>query len=153
MSRSHYNEKYLALLSAYINSSQSHGSAQALSPNPDDAQAKASTSPGSALAVSAASGHVSNIEAERLYHFIAQPRSRCIEFAAKAPGSGTTLLHEAVRRKDLGLIKLAISKGADTLARDKKGKLPVDLAKDDRIKSVLRQGGTDSSLTRCTNAQ
>ncbi|GAA5826399.1 hypothetical protein JCM11251_002351 [Rhodosporidiobolus azoricus] len=89
--------------------------------------------------VSAASGHVSNAAAEKLYHFIALPRSRCIDFNALDPSSGTTVLHEAVRRKDLGIIKLVLGRGGDVLARDKKGKLPVDLAKDERIRSVLRQ--------------
>jgi oxysterol-binding protein 1 len=90
--------------------------------------------------VSAASGHVSNVAAEKLYHFIARPRSRCIDFAARDQATGTTILHEAAKRKDLAVIKLAVTKGADILGRDKKGKLPVDSAKDERIKSVLRQG-------------
>lgn len=90
--------------------------------------------------VSAASGHVSNVAAEKLYHFIAKPRSRCIDFAARDQATGTTILHEAAKRKDLAVIKLAVSKGADILGRDKKGKLPIDSAKDERIKSVLRQG-------------
>lgn len=50
------------------------------------------------------------------------------------------MLHEAARRKDLGIIKLVIAKGGDVLARDRKGKIPVDLAKDERIKQVLRHG-------------
>lgn len=92
--------------------------------------------------VSAASGHVSNVAAEKLYHFIARPRSRCIDFGTKDGASGTTVLHEAVKRKDLGIVKLVISKGGDVLARDRKGKLPVDLAKDERVKNVLRQGAS-----------
>ncbi|KAM0789557.1 hypothetical protein ACM66B_000368 [Microbotryomycetes sp. NB124-2] len=138
VSRAHYNEKYLNLLAAYINSSTSAPAPQNVPPSPQPETGSAATQP-----VSAASGHVSNVEAERLYHFLAKPKSSCVHFAAKDPKSGTTLLHEAVRRKDLGLIKLAISKGADVLARDKKGKLPVDLAKDDRIKTVLRQAAAN----------
>lgn len=89
--------------------------------------------------VSAASGHVSNTQAEKLYHFIAKPRAKCLDFNLQDPSSGTTILHESVRRKDLGLIKLVLNRGGDVLGRDRKGKLPVDFAKDDRIKSVLRQ--------------
>ncbi|KAM0748994.1 hypothetical protein T439DRAFT_316102 [Meredithblackwellia eburnea MCA 4105] len=94
--------------------------------------------------VSAASGHVSNSAAEALYHFIVLPRSRApvIDFGSKDGTSGTTVLHEAVKRKDLGIIKLVIAKGGDVLARDRKGKLAVDLAKDERVKSVLRQAAT-----------
>ncbi|KAK4054372.1 hypothetical protein OIO90_003605 [Microbotryomycetes sp. JL221] len=141
VSRSHYNEKYLGLLSAYVHSAASSNNNQTVPPSP---QPDASSPPFNQQApVSAASGHVSNIEAEHLYHFLARPRSGCVDYAAKDPKSGTTLLHEAVRRKDLGLIKIAIAKGADVLARDKKGKLPVDLAKDDRIKTVLRQAAAN----------
>lgn len=89
--------------------------------------------------MSAAAGHVSNEEAERLYHFVAKPRARCCDFALRDPTHGTTVLHEAVKRKDLALIKLVLSRGADVLARDKKGKMPIDLAKDDRIKDVLKK--------------
>ncbi|GAA5919977.1 hypothetical protein JCM6882_004144, partial [Rhodosporidiobolus microsporus] len=103
------------------------------------AAAPSSSSSTTSRQVSAASGHVSNAAAEKLYHFIAKPRSRCIDFNALDPSSGTTVLHEAVRRKDLGIIKLVLGRGGDVLARDKKGKLPVDLAKDERIRTVLRQ--------------
>lgn len=155
VSRSHYNEAYLALLAAYIaspasestSSRHSHSSSTAstitspkLSQGPlptiSDSTTGASTTP----PVSAASGHVSNVAAEKLYHLIAKPRSRCIDFGTRDHATGTTVLHEAAKRKDLAVIKLAISKGADVLSRDKKGKLPIDLAKDERIKTVLRQG-------------
>ncbi|KAK4054159.1 hypothetical protein OIV83_001185 [Microbotryomycetes sp. JL201] len=137
VSRAHHNEKYLSLLAAYVHSSTSASETQVVPPSPKIEAGSATQ------AVSAASGHVSNIEAERLYHFLAKPKSSCVHFAAKEPKTGTTLLHEAVRRKDLGLIKLAIARGADVVARDKKGKLPIDLAKDDRIKTVLRQAAAD----------
>lgn len=92
--------------------------------------------------VSAAAGHVSNAAAEALYHFVAFPRSGSVDFSIRDKATGMTVLHEAAKRKDLGLIKLVISKGGDVLSRDKRGKLPVDYAKDDRIKSALRQIAT-----------
>lgn len=134
VSRSRYHEAYLALLAAYIASPASDAASSRTSIAEQAASSSASSQ------VSAASGHVSNAAAEQLYHYIARPRSRCIDFGARDPATGTTLLHEAVKRKDLGLIKLAIAKGADVLSRDKRGKVPLDSAKDDRIKSVLQQG-------------
>ena len=54
--------------------------------------------------------------------------------------SGTTLLHEAARRKDLKLIELAVRAGADVFLRDRKGKLPYEgSGKDDRARVFLRQ--------------
>jgi hypothetical protein len=168
VSRSHYNESYLTLLAAYIASPSAdattsrhyhHASVPSLSattssklPQPPLSPISGSPSSPSTSHVSAASGHVSNAAAEKLYHFIARPRSRCIEFGARDNATGTTVLHEAAKRKDLGIIKLTISKGGDVLARDRKGKIPIDLAKDERIKTVLRQGectrGNMSKLNR-----
>ena len=156
VSRSHFNEAYLALLAAYIaspasestSSRHSHSGSTAslaatspkLSQAPLPTIADATTGVSTPPTVSAASGHVSNVAAEKLYHFIAMSRSRCIDFGTRDHATGTTVLHEAAKRKDLAVIKLAISKGADVLSRDKKGKLPIDLARDERIKTVLRQG-------------
>lgn len=93
----------------------------------------------SSTPISAASGHVSNAEAEKLYHFIAGRRSRCLDFSARDNISGSTILHEAARRKDLGIIKLVVARGGDVLVRDRKGKLAVEVAKDERIKIMLKQ--------------
>ncbi|GAA6017217.1 hypothetical protein JCM11491_001856 [Sporobolomyces phaffii] len=135
MSRSKWNETYLGLLKSYASSPSADPAANrnsmVLPPSTD-----VSTQPPK---VSAASGHVSNTQAEELYHFIAKPRAKCLDFNLQDPVTGTTVLHEAVKRKDLGLIKLVVNRGGDVLVRDRKGKLPADFAKDDRIKAVLRQ--------------
>lgn len=49
-------------------------------------------------------------------------------------------MHEAAKRKDLGIIKLVLARGGDVLARDRKGKLPVEVSRDERIKNVLKEG-------------
>ncbi len=59
-------------------------------------------------------------------------------------GTGTTLLHEAVRRSDLRLLEVAIAGGADVFVRDRKGKSIYDLEKghskeQERVKAYLRQ--------------
>ena len=53
--------------------------------------------------------------------------------------SGGTLLHEAARNKDLKLIQLLLMHGADPFRRDRKGKLPQDVTKDDKTRSILKR--------------
>ena len=53
--------------------------------------------------------------------------------------SGGTLLHEAARKKDTRLIQLLLMHGADPFRRDKKGKLPQDVTKDDKTRSIVKK--------------
>ena len=53
--------------------------------------------------------------------------------------SGGTLLHEAARNKDLKLIQLLLMHGADPFRRDRKGRLPQDITKDDRTRNILKR--------------
>lgn len=53
--------------------------------------------------------------------------------------TGGTLLHEAARKRDAKLIEVLLLHGADPFRRDRKGKLPQDITKDDLIKSVLKK--------------
>lgn len=153
-SRNKLNEIFLAHLAAYVASptsdsaSASNRASTLISSSPrlsTSSQLPPTTttptqgSSGPPPTVSAASGHVSNGAAEKLYHLIAKPRAASCDFSLRDPSSGTTILHEAVRRKDLGLIKLVLARGGDALARDRRGKAAIDLAKDERIRSVLRQ--------------
>lgn len=54
--------------------------------------------------------------------------------------SGSTLLHEAAKRKDLRLVELAIRAGADVFVRDRRGRGVAEGAgRDDRVKVFIRQ--------------
>lgn len=53
--------------------------------------------------------------------------------------SGGTLLHEGARNKDAQLIEILLTHGADPFRRDKKGKLPQDVTKDDKIRALLKK--------------
>ncbi|KAJ5121168.1 ATP12 ATPase F1F0-assembly protein [Penicillium bovifimosum] len=53
--------------------------------------------------------------------------------------SGGTLLHEGARNKDAQLIEILLTHGADPFRRDKKGKLPQDVTKDDKIRALLKR--------------
>lgn len=62
--------------------------------------------------------------------------------------SGGTLLHEAARNKDLQLAQLLLLHGADPFRRDRKGKLPQDVTKDDRTKAILRKSPAAAAAQR-----
>ncbi|KAH8838622.1 hypothetical protein MCOR27_003696 [Pyricularia oryzae] len=53
--------------------------------------------------------------------------------------SGGTLLHEAARRKNNKLIQVLLLHGADPFRRDRKGKLPQDVTKDDVTRAMLKK--------------
>lgn len=62
------------------------------------------------------------------------------------PTTGATLLHDVTRKKDLDMVQFCLDHGADLAIRDRKGKLPADLIKDEKIKSLLKQGAPATSL-------
>ncbi|PLN77706.1 Oxysterol-binding protein-domain-containing protein [Aspergillus taichungensis] len=53
--------------------------------------------------------------------------------------SGGTLLHEAAKKRDTKLIQILLMHGADPFRRDKKGKLPQDVTKDDKTRAILKK--------------
>lgn len=53
--------------------------------------------------------------------------------------SGGTLLHEAARRKNTALIQVLLLHGADPFRRDRRGKLPQDVTKDDTTRAMLKR--------------
>jgi hypothetical protein len=53
--------------------------------------------------------------------------------------SGGTLLHEAARKKNKELIQTLLLHGADPFRRDRRGKLPQDVTKDDATRAVLKR--------------
>ncbi|KAL7272892.1 hypothetical protein RUND412_004278 [Rhizina undulata] len=61
---------------------------------------------------------------------------------------GSTLLHEAARKKDIMLIKILLLHGADPFRRDKKGKLPQDVTKDERTRSMLKKSPEAAAAAR-----
>ena len=62
--------------------------------------------------------------------------------------SGGTLLHEASRKKDTKLIQLLLLNGADPFRRDKKGRLPKDVTKDDKTKAILKKSPAATAAQR-----
>jgi ankyrin repeat protein len=70
------------------------------------------------------------------------PRVKLLDLSLLDAASGTTLLHEAARRRDQPLVEAAVHAGADVFVRDRRGKgvLDGDKEKDgERIRAFLRQ--------------
>lgn len=53
--------------------------------------------------------------------------------------AGGTLLHEAARKKNTALIQVLLLHGADPFRRDRRGKLPQDVTKDDNTRAMLKR--------------
>ncbi|CAJ0756824.1 6544_t:CDS:2, partial [Entrophospora sp. SA101] len=62
-----------------------------------------------------------------------------IDINLQDPSTGTTLLHEVTKKKNLEMVEFCLDHGADVTIRDHKGKMAVDLVKDDKIKNLLKQ--------------
>ncbi|KAI9783047.1 MAG: hypothetical protein M1839_004216 [Geoglossum umbratile] len=62
--------------------------------------------------------------------------------------SAGTLLHEAARKKDTRLIQILLLHGADPFRRDRKGKLPQDVTKDERTRGVLKRSPAAAAAQR-----
>lgn len=77
---------------------------------------------------------------QALVSLLESPRAKGIDLSYLDDTTGTSLLHEAARRKDLRLIELVVRAGADVFVRDRRGKMAYDgLGKDDRVRVFLRQ--------------
>ncbi|WVR00350.1 hypothetical protein IAU59_007493 [Kwoniella sp. CBS 9459] len=83
-----------------------------------------------------------------MVEFLEGPRTGILNLSALDERSGTSLLHEAARRRDLRLVEMAVKRGADVFVRDKRGRRVLDGEKnaDERIKVFLRQFNNQDSL-------
>lgn len=88
-----------------------------------------------------------------LVTLLKKERSKCLDFTALTPGSkGTTIIHEAARRKDIEILRLCAARGASMVVRDRRGKMALEVAKDDTVKQLLRQGATSEGRALKTSA-
>jgi len=62
--------------------------------------------------------------------------------------SGGTLLHQAARNRDTKLIQILLMHGADPFRRDRKGKLPQDVTKDDKTRAMLKRSPAAAAAQR-----
>ncbi|KAL2181086.1 Oxysterol-binding protein-domain-containing protein [Thermothelomyces heterothallicus CBS 202.75] len=86
-------------------------------------------------------------ELKVLEQVLEEPRFKTVldinspEFASEPTTvqTGGTLLHEAARRKNSRLIQVLLLHGADPFRRDRKGKLPQDVTKDEITRAMLKK--------------
>jgi ankyrin repeat protein len=84
---------------------------------------------------------------KKLEELLVEPRvERCLDVNALELAtdqitvqSGGTLLHEAARKRDIQLAQILLMHGADPFRRDRRGKLPQDVTKDDRTRGILKK--------------
>lgn len=76
---------------------------------------------------------------EKIYTLLESPRVGAIDLNVQSRASGSTLLHEAITRKDTKMIETAVRRGADVYTRNRRGKSALDWSKDEKIKALLRQ--------------
>jgi len=101
-------------------------------------------------------GLVAQGDYERLSEVLEEPRVKTVldinggEFASDITTiqSGGTLLHEAARKKDKQLIQVLLLHGADPFRRDRRGKLPQDVTKDDGTRAVLKKSPAAAAAQR-----
>lgn len=101
-------------------------------------------------------GLVAQGDYERLSEVLEEPRVKTVldinggEFASDISTiqSGGTLLHEAARKKDKQLIQVLLLHGADPFRRDRRGKLPQDVTKDDSTRAVLKKSPAAAAAQR-----
>lgn len=62
--------------------------------------------------------------------------------------TGGTLLHEASKKKDHKLIQILLLNGADPFRRDRKGRLPQDVTKDDKTRAILKKSPAAAAAQR-----
>jgi len=98
------------------------------------------------------STYITTGESFPVLQVLKSPRSGAYDLSKQDPQSGTTILHEAARRKDVELVKAVLSMPhTDVFVRDRKGKTVYDVAKDDKIKILLRAKAADTDAEAAAN--
>lgn len=90
---------------------------------------------------------IANGDYKSLGDVLEEPRVKTVldinggEFASEITTvqTGGTLLHEAARRKNSQLIQVLLLHGADPFRRDRRGKLPQDVTKDETTRAILKK--------------
>jgi len=67
---------------------------------------------------------------------------------AQTVESGGSLLHEAARKRDVKLIQILLLNGADPFRRDRKGRLPQDVTKDEKTRAILKKSPAAAAAQR-----
>jgi hypothetical protein len=82
-----------------------------------------------------------------LSELLDNPRAASLLDLNKQDADGNTAIHLAALNRDASLVSLLLNHGADAFPRNKKGKLPTDICKDDRIKALFKNVPQKTMLT------
>lgn len=82
-------------------------------------------------------------DAERLKQCMAGNRAKNLMDVNITDSSGETLLHRAVKSGKAELVQECLKIGADPFAKNRKGKLPFEVASSQEIKQLLKEGTFD----------
>lgn len=75
-----------------------------------------------------------------LDELLSNPRAAALlDINGQDPDTGSTVLHDFVRSRNVAMIEFILSHGGDPLRRNSKGVLPIDLTKDDNIRKILKK--------------
>lgn len=80
---------------------------------------------------------------------LSQPRNfELLDINGNDPETGDTVLHEFVKKNDIGMVQWILSHGGDPFKRDKKGRLAIDLVlkTNEQMKQVLRDATKEQSV-------
>ncbi|KAG9287344.1 hypothetical protein G9A89_023715 [Geosiphon pyriformis] len=95
--------------------------------------------------------HISGADYDSLYSLFNDPRAASlIDINLQDGLNGGTLLHDAARKRNFELVQFCLDHGADVNVRDRKGKLPIELTKDEKIKNLLKEVSPNSGLVVTT---
>lgn len=84
---------------------------------------------------------------EALEELLSNPRaSALLDINGQDPDTGSTVLHDFVKKKNYKMVEFILNHGGDPFTRDSKGVLPHEIAKDDNIKKLLKAKSKEQSV-------
>jgi ankyrin repeat protein len=83
---------------------------------------------------------VSKGDIKTLQSCMASKRAKSLVDINAVNQAGDTILHRAVKGGKINVIKACLSLGADAFAKNRKGKMPIEMTSSDEIKRLLKEG-------------
>lgn len=75
-----------------------------------------------------------------LEQLLSNPRAATLlDINGQDPTTGSTVLHDFVKKKNIPMVEFILSHGGDPLSRNSKGVLPIELTKDDTLRKMLKR--------------
>lgn len=88
-----------------------------------------------------------------LDEILSSPRNyELLDINGYDPSTGDTVLHEFIKKNDIGMVQWILAHGGDPFKRDKKGKLPIDLIpkQNETLKQIIKDASQEQSVIDST---